>query len=103
MCILMDYSCTCPDGLTGPNCEEDINECQDSEGNEDHELCNNGICVNEFPGYQCFCRPGFTGVKCDFDFDECLLQKCLNNATCVDKENAYHCNCVPGFEGKYEI
>ena len=94
-------SCNCPEGLTGQNCEEDINECLDKDGNEIHQQrCNNGICVNDFGSFQCYCRPGFTGDHCDLNFDECLSNPCLNGATCNDKENAYHCECVPGFEGK---
>ena len=92
----LNYSCTCPEGLRGQNCEEDIDECE----NENNEICNNGICVNNFGGFQCFCRPGFTGDFCDLNFDECLWDHCQNGATCEDKENAYKCHCVPGYEGK---
>ena len=91
-----NFSCACPEGFLGLNCEEDIDECE-VPANKD--ICNNGICVNEVGGFQCFCRPGFTGDFCDRDFNECLWDYCKNGATCEDQENAYKCHCVPGYEG----
>lgn len=35
------YTCLCQEGITGLNCETDINEC-----NENRTICNNGICIN---------------------------------------------------------
>lgn len=42
-----DYSCVCLQGWTGPNCDQDINECLAVPS-----VCiNNGQCINRSPGY----------------------------------------------------
>ena len=40
------YSCVCPNGITGTNCDQDINEC-----NENRTICNTGICYNTFGNF----------------------------------------------------
>lgn len=35
------YSCICQEGITGANCDTDINEC-----NQNPTICNFGICYN---------------------------------------------------------
>ena len=94
----MIYRCSCTDGWIGVDCEDDVDECLDSEGKLT-TICNNGICVNKVGYFQCFCRPGFTGSSCDHNFNECLSNPCKNGGTCEDKTNEYRCSCLPGFEG----
>ncbi|KAL3848340.1 hypothetical protein ACJMK2_019208, partial [Sinanodonta woodiana] len=52
------YVCTCPNGLTGPTCSIDVNECL-------QDVCRNGgTCRNTFGSYSCICPQGFTGLNC---------------------------------------
>ncbi|XP_078616382.1 uncharacterized protein LOC144884785 [Branchiostoma floridae x Branchiostoma japonicum] len=53
------YKCTCSQGWTGKNCQQDINEC-DGRPNP----CKHGRCVNQDGGYNCTCSPGWTGQNC---------------------------------------
>lgn len=49
------YYCECDPGWTGPNCENDINECHSNP-------CRNaGTCVDTINGFYCECASGFTG------------------------------------------
>ncbi|OWR48962.1 crumbs [Danaus plexippus plexippus] len=89
------FDCTCPPGITGKFCENDIDECALMP-----DICNNGKCFNMPGSYQCYCKPGYTGISCEQDIDECLSLPCKNGGTCQNLENNYECTCVEGFEGK---
>ena len=49
----------CPQGLTGENCDLDIDECQQP------GICGNGACLNGIGNYICECPQGFVGPSCD--------------------------------------
>ncbi|XP_053387239.1 fibropellin-3-like [Mercenaria mercenaria] len=87
------YSCICPEGSTGLNCEQDIDECQSS------PCMNNGSCVDMLNGYTCTCVPGYSGIHCEQDINECSSSPCQNGSTCVDGINEYSCACIAGFTG----
>ena len=51
------YTCDCPLGFVGNNCEGDVNECLSNpchaEGSQD--------CIQLINDYQCICKPNYTG------------------------------------------
>ena len=53
------YTCSCLEGWTGHNCDQDINEC-------DSDKCQNGATCTNTPGnYTCQCSEYFTGRNCE--------------------------------------
>lgn len=81
------------DGVTGVNCEININECESSP-------CFQGTCVDKIGGYVCECDEGFEGEHCDVDIDECEKYKPCVHGKCVDKKASYFCDCETNFGGK---
>lgn len=60
--------CVCVPGITGSNCEVNINECESNP-------CRWGNCVDKIGHYDCECEEGFMGAHCEIDIDECDLYK----------------------------
>ncbi|CAN8006554.1 unnamed protein product [Ixodes hexagonus] len=88
------YTCACPEGLVGVNCENNVDDC--SAG-----LCQNGgVCVDGLNNYTCSCPPGYAGTNCEVNVDDCDSNPCQNGATCIDGVNAFACKCPKGFRGK---
>merc|ERR1711959_862668 len=73
--LINDYSCECPKGWAGKDCEINIDDCA---GNP---CKNDGECVDHVARYTCNCKPGFTGYNCDINIDECAANPCQNGAT----------------------
>ena len=93
------HSCTdcyCPEGYTGTRCDQDIDECSDS------QTCSNGVCTNSIGGYSCSCFTGYTGEHCEVNIDECYegTHICENGGTCIDKDPGYKCACRDGTSGQ---
>jgi Notch-like protein len=86
------YTCTCPAGYTGTNCETVVDSCNPSP-------CANGTCAGGVGTYTCTCDAGWDGVNCDNNIDDCVGAPCQNGGTCVDGINAYTCTCPTGYEG----
>ncbi|KAK2544843.1 hypothetical protein Q9966_001651 [Columba livia] len=92
--------CTCKVGWTGPDCSEDINEC-------DSEPCLNGATCYESVKqgqFVCICPPFYTGDFCHQRFSPCELpyNPCINNSTCLAQVDGNPmCICKTGFEGTY--
>ncbi|XP_061300211.1 delta-like protein 3 [Pezoporus flaviventris] len=113
------FSCRCPPGFRGANCE------RRSDGCALQPCLHGGQCrsvpvpspVPPFtspsphpPGGQCRpapsgaplcrCRPGFRGRRCERNVDECSPNPCANGGTCQDGANAFHCACTLGYGGR---
>jgi len=68
-----DYSCTCPQGFYGKNCEIIAMTCADG------PCFNGGTCVETTTGgYTCRCPPSYTGSNCEKKLDRCSNRPCLN-------------------------
>ncbi|KAM4615128.1 protein crumbs homolog 2a [Polymixia lowei] len=89
------YHCICPDGLTGVNCTEDINECDSNPCFEPRSEC-----IDQLNGYFCRCPAGYGGVDCQTHVTDCIDEPCHNNGTCVPLPEGFACKCAPGLEGE---
>ncbi|XP_075954554.1 neurocan core protein-like [Anarhichas minor] len=59
------YSCYCPQGYTGENCEIDVDDCQS-------EPCENGgTCIDKIDSFLCLCLPSYGGDTCEKDVEGC--------------------------------
>ncbi|XP_022096135.1 uncharacterized protein LOC110982186 [Acanthaster planci] len=87
------YTCNCPDGFTGINCETAIDACQSA------PCMNGGQCSSDASGYTCNCPDGFTGINCETAIDACQSAPCMNGGQCSSDASGYTCNCPGGFTG----
>ncbi|KAM7385717.1 hypothetical protein PAMP_001779 [Pampus punctatissimus] len=119
------YTCICPLGFTGTNCETEVNEC------ESNPCRHSGTCSDLVGQYECQCPTGFLGKNCEVDIDACALpnntcppktqcldlpdglrytcrvpcppnlQPCANGGRCVLTDaSSYTCICTPGWSGQ---
>ncbi|XP_066587242.1 protein crumbs isoform X2 [Prorops nasuta] len=87
------YECLCVQGVTGKNCELNINECESNP-------CLSGSCVDRIGSYTCECDDGYEGDHCQHDIDECKRYTPCQHGTCIDGRADYYCNCEPDYGGK---
>ncbi|CAM9726799.1 unnamed protein product [Chrysoparadoxa australica] len=92
---LVGYTCNCPGGYSGDNCENDVNECQIGT----HNCSPDANCNNTDGWYTCECKPGFQGdgETCTA-IDNCAEGTCVNGS-CKDLGTTYECFCSTGWDG----
>ncbi|XP_011155251.1 protein crumbs isoform X1 [Harpegnathos saltator] len=87
------YVCLCVQGVTGKNCEVNINEC-------DSNPCQAGTCMDRIGGYTCECDEGYEGDHCQHEIDECKRYNPCEHGICTDGRADYFCMCEPEYGGK---
>ncbi|XP_012286967.1 protein crumbs isoform X2 [Orussus abietinus] len=87
------YECLCVQGVTGKNCEVNVNECESNP-------CQAGTCMDRIGGYTCECDEGYEGDLCQHEIDECKRYSPCKHGDCTDGRADYFCNCDPGYGGK---
>ncbi|XP_059689131.1 delta-like protein 3 [Gavia stellata] len=87
------YTCRCPPGFRGSNCERRADRCAD------HLCLHGGQCRDLGRGAICKCRPGFSGRRCERNADDCTPNPCANGGTCQDGANTFTCSCTLGYAG----
>eukprot|EP00058_Branchiostoma_floridae_P013073 XP_002598561.1 hypothetical protein BRAFLDRAFT_66952 [Branchiostoma floridae] len=87
------YTCDCPPGWEGVNCDREINKCASS------PCKNNATCQGGQYEFSCHCAAGWEGQTCEINTDECVSSPCQNSGLCEDRHNGYTCVCTPGWEG----
>ncbi|UJR31031.1 hypothetical protein I4U23_018540 [Adineta vaga] len=95
--VLCSYSCLCPTGITGTNCENGNNPCVSN------PCQNKGTCQQSANRYTCKCALPYGGTHCDLIINVCTPNPCFNNGECVRssdiQDGTYRCNCQNGFIG----
>ncbi|KAL1021714.1 hypothetical protein UPYG_G00017080 [Umbra pygmaea] len=88
-----DFLCHCFTGWTGPNCDKDIDECNNQNGGCGHE------CNNTLGSYHCSCHTGYSlaGRHMCEDVDECQDPVVCGTARCVNEDGSYNCLCETGY------
>ena len=89
--LVNGFDCDCQDGLTGDQCEINIDDCEP-------DPCEHGKCFDKIGDYECQCEPGYEGTQCEKNIDDCRADSCLNGGECQDLVNDFFCNCKPGFQ-----
>ena len=88
------YTCNCPNGYNGVNCQINIDECNSN------PCLNSGTCTDGINEYRCICANAYTGLNCEADINECLSLPCEHNGRCEDLLGAFNCNCSEtGYDG----
>ncbi|KAE9555818.1 hypothetical protein FO519_001032 [Halicephalobus sp. NKZ332] len=96
----LTYSCDCPAGKIGPNCENDIDYCEDNKCREHSNCTANPL---TYPGYVCDCPDvvlaEYSGVYCEKlsnQLTKCTATYCQNGGICFENGlGDRDCKCLP--------
>jgi hypothetical protein len=93
----LSFMCSCPLAWTGANCEEDVDECSNSEM---FPCTDNSFCNNIVGSYECICDDGYQMVNgtCE-NIDDCMSDSCLNGGNCSDIVSGFVCYCPDTYSG----
>ena len=88
------YSCICPSGYTGADCDVEISVCLDF-------TCeHNGTCIDSMGSFYCECRPGYNGSYCENVINPCDDVPCDNGGICSHTGDLdFACSCLSGYTG----
>lgn len=87
------YTCKCPPGYTGTDCETRISDCAAT------PCLNGGVCHDEkHSGYRCECPKGWIGAHCEKETVTCAEKPCMHG-TCRDTHLGFKCECPSGYSG----
>ena len=90
------FFCICPPLLTGKQCTDLIDYC------ENRPCKNDGICLNAHFTYRCICTYGWQGNNCTEMVDFCSEgNPCQNSGNCSNVPGGYLCECQTQFSGKF--
>ncbi|KAJ8936905.1 hypothetical protein NQ318_010932 [Aromia moschata] len=87
------YECLCVPGVTGQNCEINVNECESNPCPQRRLLRQSGRLPLRVRG-------GLRGESCDKDIDECVKYRPCVYGSCMDRVANYYCHCDAGYGGK---
>ncbi|XP_071550303.1 protein crumbs isoform X2 [Panulirus ornatus] len=91
-----NYTCTCPFGYSGNNCENITDFCKLRD-----IICDHGTCdlTYQGEGWECICDAGWEGIYCRENINDCQSNPCKNGATCMDGNNSFTCHCLDTWNG----
>jgi len=111
------YSCSCPTGYNGINCELVLTQSITSQLCGTNVVCQNGgTCIPNGGLAKCQCPCGYAGDSCEVSSSNavtaystvgrmnfCVSSPCKNGATCVNTQNgqSFLCLCKSGWFGTY--
>ncbi|XP_011183876.2 cadherin-related tumor suppressor [Zeugodacus cucurbitae] len=91
-----DYSCKCPDGFTGQQCDKQQDPCSPNPCEA------NAQCRRIAYDFQCICPPNREGKNCQLHRgDVCTSNPCRNGGSCMHSPDgaSFFCLCRPGYRG----
>ncbi|XP_044257277.1 neurogenic locus protein delta [Tribolium madens] len=87
------YTCSCPAGYTGTNCELPLHDCAKT------PCLNGGTCNRNSTLNICICPSGYSGPRCETSIRNCDEKPCQNGGSCTNTDSGYRCECRPGYSG----
>lgn len=93
-----EYTCHCPEGFMGSNCEKRQDPCSPNP-------CHfGGQCRKQGHDFICNCPARKDGKTCELERDDvCSSNPCKNGGSCKESSdrNSFFCLCRPGYRGNH--
>nr|XP_022325864.1 uncharacterized protein LOC111125916 isoform X1 [Crassostrea virginica] len=91
------FNCSCREGYSGDFCQIRLREAVCSP-----QVCEGGMCVDEYPANKalCICGGGYrlNDTRCEL-VNYCSTNLCENGGQCIPQYAGYVCACMPGYAG----